>query len=399
MFIIILAFSLGIHAQTVMPIGEDEVLIYIKLVDEKMVFVARHGEEVITYELGEDECGDISNDGRYLALSTEQADILHIIHFASKEEIFVTDWDSNWKSCRISWIENNILGIVTQNSSGEYFSFDGESLTPITITPQTPTYPSLPDFYPIEGVTTFLQNPMYPHIYLYITCIGYQRYNVESCRGGSFIVYDTINNLRLERLENPSPNYMMGVDIDLNYNYIQHLSVPLVSWSPDGRYIAYFSSLYTIPAIPHEGKIIIYDMEEDRYLNDSPALYLPNIGRRLQWAGDNTLIFRVGHVGEGYNFHSSATIFNFFNAETETYVRGDKIFDIVSYVGLTPDRNSIIFRGKEIIPEQPSPQFDEHRSGNFVMMSTTTGESTIIDTDVISIITWRGIQEDEEWGE
>jgi len=388
--ITLLIVSLGIDAQTVMQIGEDELFIYTRVIDNQKIFVIQQGNQISTYPLQSGECGDISGDGRYLAISSEDADILRIIHVASKKVIFTTEWEPNWYNCVINWESNNLLTIGGIDFVDRNFIFDGSLLTPTTIAQQTLTYPSLPDFYPVEGIPALLQNPVYPHIYLYKQCLGYQRYNVESCPGGGFIIYDSLNNQQLENLQNASSNYMIGSDIDLNYDYIQHLSAPLVSWSPDGRYIAYFNRIFN-RSIPHEGKIIIYDMLEDRYLNDNPALYLPHIGHSLQWAGDNTLIFRVGHVGEGFDFHSSATIFRFFNAENETYVVGDKIFDIISPSSLTPDRNSIIFRAKEIIPEQPRPQFDEYRSGDLIMMSTITGESIIIDTNVISMISWRSI--------
>ena len=392
MILMVLTLGWISQGQTVLTTNPLEKFIYVKMVGGTKSFVVINGDNYDEYTLQSGECGDISDDGRYLALSSEQADILRIIHLASKKVIFTTDWEPEWYKCVVVWGENNLLTMGGIDFVDRNYTFDGESLTPITITSQTPTYPSLPDFYPIEGIPTLLQNPVYPHIYLYKQCLGYQRYNIENCLGGGFIIYDTLDNQQLENLQNGSSNYMIGFDIDLNYNYIQYLSVPLVSWSPDGRYIAYFSRIFNRP-IPHEGKIIIYDMLEDRYLDDSPALYLPNIGYPLQWAGDNTLIFRAGHVGEisGYDFHSRATIFNFFNAETETYVTGDKIFDVVSELVLTPDRNSIMFTGKEIIQEQTIPQFDEHRSGNLIMMSTLTGESTVIDTDVTEIITWRSV--------
>ncbi len=48
MFIIILAFSLGIQAQTVMAIGEDEVLIYLKIVDGQKIDYVVIDQDVVS---------------------------------------------------------------------------------------------------------------------------------------------------------------------------------------------------------------------------------------------------------------------------------------------------------------------------------------------------------------
>ncbi|MDX2074839.1 MAG: hypothetical protein SFZ02_00285 [bacterium] len=113
-------------------------------------------------------------------------------------------------------------------------------------------------------------------------------------------------------------------------------------------------------------------------------------------------MWNTGPFGEiySYEFHDKLTLFRFFNADTETYVEADKKFDVLDtrylipseLAWFAPNGRAIAFIGKErVIPEQ-LPEFDgSPQHADLVLISTANGESTVIDTNVAQIITWRSI--------
>lgn len=399
MIVVVLALGWGSQGQTLLTINPSEKLIYVKIVDGIKTFVVINGDNYEEYTLESGECGDISPDGRYLAISSEDVQILKIIYLPTKQEIIHVNWQPHWGSCALYWRENDILSILTNTFPVPTFQISGTSLIDLTLQPtETPIYPSFPYFYPSDDILVLIrQNPVYSNIYLYEQCLGYQAYDLETCPGLGMVIYDMEKETVIEDLEVTNRAYLRGYDVDLyTSNRLIPVSQPLVAWSRDGRYLAYFRRLYD-NSIPDEGRITVYDLYSDTYLTDNDALYLPNINRDFQWSSNNILlVWQTRPFMEGYSYHSSLTFFSFFYADTETSVNGDKPFDVLSlHATFAPDGRAIVFIGKALDTFE-YPDFGSNpRRGDLIIMSTMTGESIIIDTDVTEIITWRTVIDGE----
>ena len=392
--IIFLVFNL--QSQTATSIYDNEVVVYTQTINSNKSYIFQNGDVSIIYDLVEEECGDISPDGRYLVLSTTQPQTLKILHLPTKEKVFETDWNVNWNPCGLFWVENDTILIDVSGTNDLRFKFENLSLIEIPLEVDEIIYPSLPSFYPEIDENLLLQNPSNPNIYLYEKCPTGTIYEDSYCDDTQMVIYDLANNIELENLENASPHYMRGY-IAEGYSRRTYVSNQLVSWSPNGRYLSYFNRIQSLSGvIPDEGSIIIYDLQMDRYFSDVNELYLPNINYHLHWSNNNILVIpRTGIFSDIYNyqFHGTLTYFTFLHPETETYVSADKLFDTLNNrLIFSPDGRAIIFLGKERIDPNQLPNFgDNPGNANLVIISTVNGESTVMDTDVTEIITWRSI--------
>lgn len=399
MIVVVLALGWGSQGQTLLTINPSEKLIYVKIVDGIKTFVVINGDNYEEYTLQSGECGSLSDDGRYIALSSEQPTTLRIVHFESQRIVFETPWVSEWIPCLIRWESNNILILITSGSNHNIrndFKFENLVLNPDVIYPE-PTYPTLPYFTPIfepNGTRMFyLQNPANPSIYFYEQCYAEKHLGVE-CGDVETVIYDLTMNMELEVIDTDT-TYIRGFRIDMQGNIRGGYS--LVSWSTNGRYLAYFSPLYDDPYIPDEGEIIIYDLQMDRYIDNNASLYLPNIHQRFQWANNNVLlVWKTGRFLEGSQYHDTLAQFTFFYPDTETYVDSINILNVLSpRATFSPDGRSMSVVGK-IVEGIDAPVFDENPTrADLILISTTTGESTVIDTNVTEIITWRTVIDGE----
>jgi len=404
--ITILFFGISIHAQTQFAFIDNEVLSYIKTEGGIVTFISLVGDETSALQINENECVSISYDGRYLAVSSREPSLLSIIYLPNQETIFSTTWLPSWNPCVFTWTENNYLVIIDLNRDRQFFEFKNLTLMQIPIPTIELTYPDLPNFFPSSEENLLLPNPTNPNIYLYEKCpsgILSEGYCVPGT-STQMVIYDLANQQEIHTLQYIAPSYYLrGNTVVYDpRSSLRGVNAPLASWSLDGRYLAYFN-LVTGGTIPHDGRIVIYDLQTNRYLNDSRGLYLPNINRKLEWSVNNVLLmWNTGPFGEiySYEFHDKLTLFRFFNADTETYVEADKKFDVLDTRYLIPSERAwfapngraIAFIGKErVIPEQ-LPEFDSSpQNADLVIISTANGESTIIDTNIAQIITWRSI--------
>jgi len=385
MIVILLALSLRIQAQTVLVVGEDELLIYQKFVDNQKFFVIQHDNQISTYPLKNDECGDISNDGRYLAVSSNQPQTLEIIHFSSKKVVFGTEWSTEWNPCELFWISDNWLMMGTSDIQDPIFRFENFALYPVPYETIFLDPPPLPNFFPNTLESFIQQSPTNPDIYLYKRCLREVIFNEIDCLSPEMVVYDLANNQELEILENANPHHFGGYELDTtkpgNLNH-------LVSWSPDGRYIAYFYS----PNIDYsEGRIIIYDIEQDIYLPDPSNLtFEPNIWVPLEWSSNNILVYWMkAPPGATAAVSDFLNYFVFVHADTGLVAKS-YIFDVRSAI-FAPDGHVLAIVGKEPAESQETFNFDGAIPADLIFIDTTTGASTIVDQDVVSIITWRSI--------
>ena len=312
--------------------------------------------------------------------------------------VFETTWQSIWRPCNIGWhwTYKDILVLTNNDFTTSYeFRFENLTLNPDVMYPE-PSYPTLPYFTPVfepTGVEMFyLQNPAYPNIYLYQKCYAEKLLDLE-CNSDGTVIYDLTTNTELETIDAPSI-YIRGFRIDVNRSR-RVVSESLASWSPDGRYLAYFDDLSSGNGIPDEGRIVVYDLQEDSYIEDNDGFYLPNINQEIQWANDDILlIWKTNIFTEvaGYYYHDSSSKFVFAHLDTETFVYADGLFDVWSRQAFfAPDGRAMAIVAKELDPYEGAVFGENPRRADLILISTTTGEHTVIDTDVTEIITWRSI--------
>jgi hypothetical protein len=400
----VLFISIAIQSQTSLLINNNEFLAYIQIVEDNKIFVIYKDNTPVSYNMESDECGDISLDGRYLALSSIQADMLSIIHSPTQKIVLKVPWSSTWLNCSLSWREDNLLAISNVDDSGYfYFRLSGSSLIEVSNPDVISNPPSLPNYFPNIVETFILQSPSNPDIYLYERCPdGIVIYDFICEEKTDFVIYNSAENQDIAFPKDLSDGYVRGFYADTTAPYGRFsISLPLVSWSPNGRYLSYFSSIYN-PYFEHDGKIIIYDLQMNRYLNDNSEpseLLRPNIWRNLQWSDENVLvIWKTGGFNDEYpySFHSLMNYFAFVHADNELYATSVFVFDAWnanSHEGVVfaPDSRAIAILGYERLPLAQEAELGTPWRGNLILISTTTGEHTVIDTDVTEIITWRSI--------
>ncbi len=181
-------------------------------------------------------------------------------------------------------------------------------------------------------------------------------------------------------------------DTDFFVGAIPYIAVSydIVGWSPNGRYLAFYDDNISVRG----GQILIYDLQEDRYIEDRDNLYPFNFNQSILWSNNNILlIWKTGYLlPEVSQYNDSLARFTFYNPDTQTAVNSVDSFNILwSEAIFSPDGSELLIIGKPIVGYD-KPVFDENPTrADLILISTTTGESTIIDTDVTEIITWRSI--------
>jgi len=386
------------QAQSLSLMNNADFLAYYRISDTTQELVYWISGAQFTYYLLEDECISLSDDGRYLALSSEQSQTLKFIYFPTRKTIYEHTWGDNFRHCGFSWRSKNVisLDIIDTGITDPYFKFDSITLIEFPIPPSQQIYPDLPNYFPESSNNLILRNPTNLNIYLYEKCPSGEIYSGGCGNAPKAVIYNIENNTEMEELEGAVLSYMRGNAYESTINCAEFLcpiTGQLVSWSQDGRYVAYPTYSYIGNRIPEENEIIIYDMQTDRYIHAYDALYLANINRNFQWSSNNVLlVWQTRPFMEGYSYHSSLTFFSFFYADTQTSVTGDKPFDVLSqHATFAPDGRAIAFIGKALDTFEYPDFGSDPRRGDLVIMSTTTGESTVIDTDVTEIVTWRSI--------
>jgi len=390
--LLVIGFFLGMitHAQTPFTIAGDEVLVYVQWLDGKQVYVAQQGTARYTYTLADGDCASISPDGRYIAISQEQPITLKIIDFRTQQVVFETVWSTSQRQfCSMGWIGNTILTIVTKDGEDFihlYFKFENGTLTRTTL--PTPVYPDLPAFTPTVSPyieygyppNAYLQNPAYPDIYVYC------RDMADGCRT---VIYDSSTDTILKRVK-ITPSSIGFLSENDTYTY----SHEWMGWSPNGRYLAFFARVNN----PQ-----IYDLQEDRYIEDIDNLFPPLYRQHISWSNTNLLlIWDEALVETSTAYYEYLTIFTFYNPNTQTSVETGiiNVFDYLGYEPVfSPDGNGLLVVGKPVIDDE-KPTFDTNPTrADLILISTTTGEHTILDTGVTQIITWRKLDAGEMWGE
>ncbi len=100
---VILVIGFNIHAQNTIVVQNNELLIYMKVIDGQKIVVSQIDNDIIYYPLQSNECVAVSQDKSYIALSQEQPSTLKIIHLHSQKIVFEIQWLTEWVPCEIRW--------------------------------------------------------------------------------------------------------------------------------------------------------------------------------------------------------------------------------------------------------------------------------------------------------
>jgi hypothetical protein len=405
--ILAMVLCIGISAQAdddTLTIRDDELIAYIRIVDGQEEYVARYGDIEVVYPIPEDKCRKISSDGRYLGSFLQNDNTLQIFHIPSKTLIVEKTWsDKQFSFCNFGWSsDNKTISILKDIDTVTFyqFYFDGINLTdlPDITSNSTPDYPPLPNYFP-ESFERFIYRSPNPNIFLYAQCESGELIETEwenryTCREETdIVVYDVAQQEMLEILP-VSIAGVTGFRLDsANYRYgMESVSSGLAEWSPDGRYIAVGRCAGSLPDT--ECEVVIYDVETDSYLETDGRTYDQNASRVFQWSNNHILMLWIARpFGEGYAFYpnSGLNYFLFIHVDEGLFIDSQNIFDSpLQKVVFAPDNRAIAFFGKGRIELRQPYNFDaSENSGDLILISTTTGEHTVIDENVTQIITWR----------
>jgi len=402
--LLFMSLSGSVFAQTTgLIIYPNEFLGYIRIENGEKEYVLHNQGEPITYLLPQDKCFGISGDGRYIGVFNQGESSIDIFYSLRNELIATNIWiDKIFDYCGLIWDSDNKTIRVLKSVDPfifHQFYFDGINLTalPDVISSTPSVYPPLPNRLP-QIFQNFIYPSPNPTIFLYQRCNSGETEQWGDdviCTGGSdLVIYDVDLEQDLETLD-VNTAFVIGKRFDPSSpRRYELVSGRVVEWSLDGQYLAFGDCGKSVFYI--ECEILIYDTLTDSYIETYDLTYNQNIWRRMQWSDNNILMLWISRpFSEEYVFNHNGDLnfFLFAHVDEGLFINSRGIFDSMpQQVIFAPDARAIAFRGKERInPEQPYNVGAYPYSADLILISTTTGEHTVIDTDVTEIITWRSI--------
>jgi len=387
--ILSLVLCIGISAQSdedILTIRDDELIAYIRIVDGKEEYVSFYGGEYVIHSMPIDKCFRYSNDWRYLAVFEEGGNTLEIFSLLSNRliiEDILTDIQFN--SCALAWMPDNKTILVPMDDLNFYraynFYFDGATLTRLPDINE-PVYPILPN-----RLEFYFQSPN-ENIILYEACR-----DKETPNGTQFscdvIIYDIVRDLTIEELD-VDIRFLQGYDIDFVTDRPEYVSASLVGWSYDARYLAFCACRGDIFEV--RGSIKIYDLQTDTYLTMA-SMHNFNFDKEFSWSDNSPILAYWLYAAVDVDADtSSLNELKFWNITNNSYTWVQGMFDVVSdQITWSPDSRAAAIIGKQRIDMEQPYEFSDaiYYPADLILIDTTTGEHTVIDTNVTQIITWR----------
>ena len=365
-------------------INDGDVLIYVRDTGDSREYISVNSQETLSYTLPLDRCSLVSPDGVFIAqapVDAEQAvqGELVIFYLDTEGILLQIPWQPEWRPCFVSWIAGEIIRIRNNDNPDEIFYYDISSgnLTPTTYTYQPPTSSSssLPNWIPDSNSNLLVPSPN-PDVFLYDRCNSGELSGTTCIGERDFVIYDTARQQEITTLSDAGSDWMYGYRP--NDPLRRRFGVGSVAWSHDGRYLAYVtcgSSLYS------NSRISIYDTKTNQ-ITELRSVYAIDPTRAFQWSltTDVLSFWTIGRGGEPLpdDDHDTLKRLYFYDMNTGQ-IRASEAFDLESGRFETVEIWSPDGLGYALIDLNDTLHH----------IDITTGDSTIIDTDVARIVAWR----------
>lgn len=369
-------FDLYAQSSLIKP---NEMLVYLHDSESALEYVGLMSDYTYIYSIPSDKCSLISPNGQYIIQTptTLQGD-LKIFRLLNVETIVEIAWQSGWEPCNYHWVSDTIIGIGNTVSSSEYYYFDiaqGNFVPTSYQPPPSPSYPDLPNWLYNTDENFILASPV-QDIYLYQRCNSGQS-SGSTCIGETdLVIYDVGQQIEIGTLENPNMELITGfAQADSSRALIGYGSI---AWSPDGRFIVYESSpefLYDETTLRIYDTVTSSSVEIDEGVTVDPTC-------ALQWSPDSRKLafWTIGRGGEPLPTDNLATlkrliVYDVINGDV---VLSDQPFNLqdnrIESVGLwSPNGTNYAFIDV---------------SQTLYHVDAITGFSSVLDTNVIQIISW-----------
>lgn len=381
---LITGLAWSVHAQSPL-IATDDILIYLRARGQQGQYVRLSSTFQQVYNLPMDKCSLRSLDATYVAespLPNKSGDLI-VRRLDTQAIIIQTPWRAEWDACYINWSTDTVLTIRQHGTQQDFFYFDVSSgtLTPVSNPYVPPQYPSLPGWIPSIPTNFILPSPQ-AQVYLYERCTGLQTDpSGHVCASKSdFVIYDAIQQDVLHVLQQPNGDRIRGYVGTYPPPDRDPGSYPAAAWSASGRYLAF--QRYAVNPYDYF-TLSVYDVTSGQYENIdwmNPEL---DKNRALEWSpqGNKLAFWTIGRFGEYQNNDNYDTLRTpvIFDAETGQFTICDQPFDIdAEHAGKaftwSPDGQTLVF-------------VDANK--NLIDMNVSSGITTILDSQVDSVILWK----------
>jgi len=386
MFIISIISS--VSAQSV-----ETALIYSKRVNDEYLRVIQYSTGAVnTYSVFTtitqiDEptiCGDFSPDGMFDAFVRIDAPTALTLRYIPTNATFAQiAWKSDWDPCTLGWLDNQTLVVryVDTFDIAAMFRIQEDILREIPISlPPTPTLTGLPNADTSPLGLSIISNSGTKVVYL--RCNG-ETNNDGWCAGSvDWVIYDLALNREIAILGDADTNYLLGSA------YWQE-SVPIYptfyAWSPDDRYFLYASN--------RPGVFSIYDTVAQQTLNVPDQTWELDFDRVPVWSPDSRYVsyWSVGipdspELIERYSITGEE--------EAQTY-RGLIVYDTQQqqFIGSSLFLQLGARVTTTIVWSPNTPElvvWDE--AGKLYRVNIETRGIDLIDTNVTNVIAWSLVQ-------
>lgn len=381
MFAVITALAWTAQAQSSF-ISPGDVLIYSRLLGQQGQYVRLASSFQQVYDIPQDTCSLKSTAGTYVAESPlpDNRGELIIRRLDTQATIIQTPWQATWDACYIVWSTDTVLSIRQHGTQQDYFNFDvsSGSLVPVSDPYSPPQYPPLPGWMSQSNQNFILPSPQ-SNIFLYERCPTGQVNAGNNCHGiTDFVIYDAGQQQVLHVLQKPNGDLVRGYDPTDWRRWFS--SYPGAAWSATGRYLAFQRYQKT----PYDYfTLSIYDLTAAQYVNTDWINAHIDYQRAIQWSpqGNKLVFWKIGRIGEIEDNDNLDTLRTpvIFNADTTQFLLPDQPFNMDAQGGgveftWSPDGQSLVF---------------VDGSGNLMDIDASSGTTTVLDTQVHEVITWK----------
>jgi hypothetical protein len=336
-------------------------LSYTRYLDDNLYqYVLRSGDTVQTFEYTDDECVAVSPDSKSLAVYYKATNSLGIVRLESGEPGISFVWSRDWKPCNFTWIDSMTLrfGTLTNHLqdlntlSGVVESVPGSS----TIW----SYSELPFRIPMDPNVLSNQGDRV----IYNQCF---KIIDDLCAGESQVVIYDIPSASVVEVLSEAESLILGAR--KNELSVFPPNPPSLFWSPSDRYVLYtFANRLT--------QFKLYAVRQDIYLSFSlpSETYFVASQTTVKWSHDEAYVgFWVFDLNVTTNFPSKLLIYDISTKQMRIFNMRSNFLNAPSNWVWSPDSRAIAL---------------VNSSQELVLLDTTSGTLSVLDTGVISIRSW-----------